>query len=45
MNKYVDELPEENEKSVIHFEEVVTGTVRLVATKQKEQSTPPLPSL
>ena len=32
--QYVDELPEENVKS-IHYEEVVTGTERPVATKQK----------
>ena len=44
MNKYVNELPEENGKSS-HYEEVVTGTERPVATKQKEQSSPPLPSL
>ena len=43
-NKYVDELLEENGKS-IHCEEMVTGTERPVATKQKEQSTPPLFSL
>ena len=41
MNKCVDELREENGKS-IHYEEVVTGTARSVATKQKEQPTPPL---
>ena len=40
MNKDVDELPEENVKS-IHCEEMVTGTGRTVATKQNEQSTPP----
>ena len=30
--QYVDELPEESVKS-IHYEEVVTGTVRPIATK------------
>ena len=44
MNKYTNELPEENEKSN-HTEEMTTDTVRLVATKQKEQSTPPVSSL
>ena len=39
MNKIVDGLPEENAIS-IHYEEMVTGTERPVATKQKEQSTP-----
>ena len=44
MNKYVNELPEENGES-IHYEEATTGTGRPVATKQKEQSTPPSSSL
>ena len=33
MNKYVDELPEENGKSV-HYEEMVASTGKPVATKQ-----------
>ena len=41
MNTYVDELPEENVKS-IHNGEVVIGTERAVAAKHKEQSTPQL---
>ena len=41
MNEYVVELSEENRKSV-HFEEMVTGTGRPVATEQKEQSNPRL---
>ena len=44
MNKYVNELPEENGKS-IHCEEETTSVGRPFATKQKEQSTPPLLSL
>ena len=44
LNKYVNELPEENGKS-FPYEEAVTVTERPVATKQKEPSTPPLPSL
>ena len=44
MNKQVNELPEGNGKSIL-YEEVVTGKGRPFATKQKEQSTPPLPSL
>ena len=43
-NIYVSELPEENGKS-IHCEEVIAGSERPVATKLKEQSTPPLSSL
>ena len=43
MNKYVDELHEENEKS-IHHEDMVSGTEKPVETKQKGQPTPPLPS-
>ena len=38
MNEYVNELPEENEKS-IHYEEVTASTGRPFATKQKEQFT------
>ena len=44
MNKYVNDLPEENVKS-LHYEEVTTGTGTPVATRLKEQSTPPLSSL
>ena len=44
LNKYANELPEENEKSN-HSEEMTTDTARPVATKQKEQYTPPLSSL
>ena len=43
MNKYEDEFPTDNGKSV-DYEEMFTGTVRPVATKQKGQSNPPLPS-
>ena len=44
VNTYVNELPEENGRS-IHQDEVTTGTGRPVATTQKEQSTPPSSSL
>ena len=43
MNKYVDELNEENGESV-HYEEMVTGMEKPVATKHKRQSIAPLPS-
>ena len=43
VDKYVTELPEENEK-LIHFEEVASSTVKPVATKQKEHFTPALSS-
>ena len=43
MNKFVDELPEENERSS-HYEERVTATGRPVALKKKKQSNPPIPS-
>ena len=44
MNKCANEFPEENEKSN-HSEAMAIDTGRHVATKQKEQSTPPLSSL
>ena len=40
MNKYVDELHEENGESV-HHEEMVTGAGKTLATKQKGQTHPP----
>ena len=45
MNKYVDKLHEENGASV-HYEEMGTGssTAKPVSTKQKIQSSPPLPA-
>ena len=39
MNQYVHELLEEDVKS-IHYEEMVSGTGKTVATKQKGQSNP-----
>ena len=44
MDKCVNELPEETGKSC-HFELVTPGAGRPLATKQKEQPTPPLSSL